>query len=105
MMASVSDAATRMQRLRSDTAAAGPGPSARSFLRWLLDDPWSRTVSPQSTVTVSDYLRERLCDVDLHQRRYRTRLTSSDIDVRARLEEAFGGHPLLRRADEPCAKP
>jgi hypothetical protein len=85
----LADAALRMQQLRRDTAAAGPSSSGRSFLRWLLDDPWSRTVSPQSMVTVSDYVREQLA--------------RCNPKVRARLEEAFRGHPLLQRADGLCA--
>jgi len=79
-----------LARLRDRVAAGRPAePSARWFLHWLLEDPSERTISPQSIVSVGDYITARLKECD--------------IEARTEVEHAFPGHPLLQRADELCA--
>jgi len=49
------------------------------FERWLFADPWTRTVSPLSLMTVPQYI----CDCLRH-------------DAYAEAQRTYAGHPLLR---------
>ena len=52
----VKDAIERFTRLRTATAGA-TGSGTPSFIRWFLADRGTRTVSPRSTITVTEYNR------------------------------------------------
>jgi WD40 repeat protein len=79
----IPDAGERWAGLRAALAdAPAATASVRAFVRWLLDDPWARTVSPQVAVTVAAYIAERLAD--------------AHPGARAEVELAFAGHPLVR---------
>jgi len=69
----------RLERLRRRMASRPVGDSgAASFSRWWLDNPWQRTTSPLSTMSVERYIQDCLD----HQ----------TVDEAAR---AFPGHPML----------
>ncbi|MDD5322792.1 MAG: WD40 repeat domain-containing protein [Methylococcales bacterium] len=68
--------------LRQQTTNAPLGdPTAESFIRWFLSDPWTRTVSPLSSLTVPDYIQQQIA-----------------AGRREQMEQEFPGHPLLRPA-------
>jgi hypothetical protein len=74
------DQTSQLTRLRTGSTNAPEGRnSVASLARWLFSDPWTRTISPLSAVTVPQYI----CD-----------------SIRRRVVEeaqrAFFGHPLLR---------
>jgi WD40 repeat protein len=76
------DQAERLARLHQEAARAKGGePTASSFLRWFLADPWERTISPLSQVKVPDYIRQLL--------------SKKTDEARLEAERAFPGHPLL----------
>lgn len=54
-----------------------------SFLSWLLDDPWTRTLTPYSAVSVGEFIEDSL--------------KQGTPEARAEAERAFPGHPLLQR--------
>lgn len=58
-----------------------------SFARWFLQDPWQRTISPSSPMTVEQYLRKMLA--------------ADNPDVRTRLRQWFPSHPLLAPPPKP----
>jgi hypothetical protein len=81
----------RLAHIRRAAAAVPDGQvTVLSFARWLLSDPWGRTISPLSAVTVPEYI--------------------CDAVQRGAVEEArraFPGHPLLRgdpNAEAPPAE-
>jgi len=83
------DAAARAASLRQRVAGAELGkPSVPSILRWVFEDPWDRTISPLSSITVNDYIVERL-----------KRCT---VEARSEVESHFLGHPLLLKIKEFC---
>jgi WD40 repeat protein len=67
-------------RVRWYRAGMRPAPA---FLAWFLDDPFMRTISPISEVTIADYVRERL--------------SSGTQSARDEAARAFPGYPLFRR--------
>jgi hypothetical protein len=72
----------RLSRLRAASATAPEGlNTVSSFARWLFSDPWTRTISPLSSVTVPQYI----CDA----------IRRGAVEEAQR---AFPGHPLLRGA-------
>jgi len=74
------DQVERLNHLRQQTANAPLGePTAESFIRWFLSDPWTRTVSPLSSLTVPDYIQQQIA-----------------AGRREQMEQEFPGHPLLR---------
>ena len=77
----------RVEELRKRVADAPRGePTVHSYLRWLLDDPWTRTISPYSSVTVPEFIRAQ------------TKLGIPE--ARAEVERAFVGHPALRESQD-----
>ena len=73
-----------LEKLRQDSAHASDGQATALFLaRWLLADPWERTISPFSPLLVRDHLRDVMAHGDWDPQFLR--------DARA----AFPGHPLL----------
>jgi hypothetical protein len=69
-----------LEQLRSKTENAPLGePTAESFTRWFLSDPWTRTVSPLSRLTVAEYIKQHIAS-----------------GRRDQMEREFPGHPLLR---------
>ena len=71
----------RLNQLRQQTANAPLGePSAESFVRWFLSDPWTRTISPLSRKTVPEYIQQELA-----------------AGRREQVAQEFPGHPLLRQ--------
>ena len=75
----------RVEDLRRRAADAPRGErTVRSLVRWLLDEPWSRTITPYSRVTVEEYLRNAL--------------TNDRMKFEA--SRAFPGHPLLATRPE-----
>ena len=77
------DAAVRATSLRQRVASSGfVEPSATWILYWYFEDPWDRTISPLSAITVNDYIVERL-----------KRCTD---EARSEVESHFLGHPLLK---------
>jgi WD40 repeat protein len=71
--------------LRSRAASATPGgdaSSAASFARWLFADPWTRTISPLSAVTVPEFIR---------------RATAQGDAARRGAAGRYPGHPALVR--------
>lgn len=87
----VTDRANRIKRLREGSGSAPLGePTALSFARWFFADPWERSISPLSAITVPEYIQQRL--------------DTGDPAERADVERDFAGHPLLRRhkASEPA---
>jgi hypothetical protein len=65
------------------TGAPAQEHTVRSYLRWVLDDPWMRTISPYSTVTVDEFMKG--C------------LGQGTSEARREAERTFPGHPLLAR--------
>lgn len=65
-------------------------PTFPSFLRWLLDDPATRTISPYSTVTLPEFIRAQ------------TRLCIPN--ALAEVERLYLGHPALREPSD-CKPP
>jgi WD40 repeat protein len=77
-----------LRHLRAKTASAEPGRSTpASLIRWFLSDPWKRTISPLSKVSVDSFLEERM-----------NAGTSEAWDEAA---AAFPGHPLLKKLPRP----
>ena len=75
------DQIERLNQLRQRTANATLGePTAESFVRWFLSDPWTRTISPLSRKTVPEYIRQEI-----------------DAGRREQVAQEFPGHPLLRQ--------
>ncbi|MCH9699239.1 MAG: WD40 domain-containing protein [Gammaproteobacteria bacterium] len=69
-----------LNQLRQQTANAPLGePTAESFTRWFLSDPWTRTVSPLSKQTVPKYIQQQIA-----------------VGRREQMVQQFPGHPLLR---------
>jgi hypothetical protein len=91
-LAAASDPAARLRDLR-ESAAGGDLP----LVRWFLSDPWERTVTPWSELTVEQYLRHRLSAIEavLEELPPDSR-GAAERAFRAELEVAFPGHPLLR---------
>ena len=84
------DWADHVQTLRLQVAETPPGGhTVRSFLRWLLDDPWTRTISPYSAVSVDEFINS--C------------LEQGTLKARRDAERAFPGHPLLRDQNKHVA--
>jgi hypothetical protein len=51
----------KLNKLRHQTANAPLGePTAESFIRWFLSDPWTRTISPLSKLTVPEYIEQEI---------------------------------------------
>ncbi len=74
------DQVERLDGLRKKTANAPLGePTVESFIRWFLSDPWTRTVSPLSRLTVPEYIQQQIA-----------------AGRRDEVEQEFPGHPLLR---------
>jgi hypothetical protein len=70
----------QLNTLRQQTANAPLGdPTAASFIRWFLSDPFARTVSPLSRLTVPEYIQQQIA-----------------TGHRPQVEQDFPGHPLLR---------
>ena len=70
----------RLNDLSRQTANAPLGqPTAESFVRWFLSDPWTRTVSPLSRLNVPDYIQQQIA-----------------AGRRDEVAQEFPGHPLLR---------
>ena len=79
------DSIERLNDLRRQTAKAPLGQStAESFIRWFLSDPWTRSVSPLSSLAVPDYIQQQIA-----------------AGRRDEVEQEFPGHPLLRPAPAP----
>ena len=72
---------------RVSNAARGK-PTVASILRWVFDDPWDRTISPMSTISVTGYILERV--------------KQCTNEARSEAESHFLSHPLLLRIDELC---
>ena len=64
-------------------------PTALSILHWILEDPWKRTISPASRLTVPTYITDRL------------KLCSLSASGQARVQ--FVGHPLLQHPFKGCS--
>jgi WD40 repeat protein len=78
---SFEDQIGQLNRLREQTTNAPlEEPTAESFIRWFLSDPWDRPISPLSKLTVSDYIRHQI-----------------DNGARDRVKREFSDHPLLRQ--------
>jgi WD40 repeat protein len=76
----------RLAALRQQANGAEQGtPGAAAFMRWVLDDPWKRTTSPLSKMTVDEYIERMLGLGDAG---------------RAEAERLFLGHPRLSRASQ-----
>lgn len=74
------DQKVQLDRLRRQTANAPLGePTAESFIHWFLSDPWTRTVSPFSKLTVPEYIQQQIA-----------------AGHRDQMKQEFPGHPLLR---------
>ncbi len=75
------DQIERLNQLRQQTAHAPLGePTAESFVRWFLSDPWTRTISPLSKKTVPEYIQQEI-----------------EAGRREQVAQEFPGHPLLRQ--------
>ena len=69
----------QLNKLREQTANDPSGePTAESFIRWFFSDPWTRTISPHSRLTVPEYIRQQI-----------------DVGRREQVEQEFPGHPLF----------
>jgi hypothetical protein len=81
----------RIEDLRRRVADAPRGePTVRSYLRWVLDNPWTRTISPYRTVTVPDFIRAQ---------------TKICIPAaRKEVERVYVGHPALGEPFD-CTQP
>jgi hypothetical protein len=74
------DQKKQLGELCRQTANAPLGePTAESFIRWFLSDPWTRTVSPFSKLTVPEYIQQQIA-----------------AGHRDQMKQEFPGHPLLR---------
>lgn len=70
----------QLKALKEQTEDAPLGePTAQSFTRWLLSDPWVRTISPLSRLTVPEYIRQQIA-AGRHDQ----------------IEQALPRHPLLQ---------
>ena len=79
------DQVGQLNKLRQQTANAPLGkPTAESFIRWFLSDPWTRTISPLSKLTVPEYIQQQIA-----------------AGRHGQVEQEFSGHPLLRPAKAP----
>uniref|UniRef100_UPI002604D57A WD40 repeat domain-containing protein n=1 Tax=Nitrosomonas sp. TaxID=42353 RepID=UPI002604D57A len=73
------DQIERLNQLRQRTAHVRLGePTAESFVRWFLSDPWTRTISPLSRTTVPEYIQREIA-----------------AGRREQVAREFPGHPLL----------
>jgi WD40 repeat protein len=89
VLVALPDRKERLSHLRSAASAAPDGQATvLSFARWLFSDPWTRTISPLSAVTVPQYI----CDA----------IRRGAVEEAQR---AFPGHPLLRGSPSPVAVP
>jgi WD40 repeat protein len=85
--APLSDRTSHLVSLRQRLGAAhGTDVDIPTLARWVLADPWTRTVSPFSGLTVRDYICGRLRNGAYDEAR-----------------RAFGGHPLLRAGPNASA--
>jgi hypothetical protein len=76
----------RFEALRKQASGAEPGtPGAAAFIRWVLDDPWKRSTSPLSKMTVDQYIE---------------RMLALGEAGRAEAERVFLGHPRLSHASQ-----
>jgi WD40 repeat protein len=98
---SIHDPAARLKRLRA-RARTGNLP----FVRWFLSEPWKRTITPFSQITVEQYLRRRLNGLEGALRGL-TPDTAQEFErrVRSELEISFPGHPMLQRPAEHKGPP
>jgi WD40 repeat protein len=87
----VPDHRERLAALRQRAVDAPAGqPTPLSLSRWLFEDPWVRTISPLSNVTVAEYIRQLVAD--------------GSFPACLAAQQAFSGHPLLREARNACEK-
>ena len=75
------DPASRLNDLRTRAGESD------SFVRWFLQDPWERTISPSSAMTVEQYIHKLLDE--------------GPPDVKTLLRQLFPGHPLLASSPKP----
>jgi WD40 repeat protein len=81
----LNDQMEHLENLRHQTATAPLGePTAESFTRWFLSDPWTRTISPLSKQTVPEYIQRQIA-----------------AGRREQMVQEFPDHPLLRPAAAP----
>jgi WD40 repeat protein len=81
----LNDQMEHLENLHQQTATAPLGePTAESFTRWFLSDPWTRTISPLSKQTVPDYIQQQIA-----------------AGRREQMAQEFPDHPLLRPAAAP----
>jgi hypothetical protein len=59
--------------------------TAAALMHWFFRDPWKRTISPLSEITVPEYIQQLL--------------DQGTDDARREAERAFPGHPLLSEPD------
>jgi WD40 repeat protein len=97
VLATLAEAVAGLKLSREGKAESMPDPAGRlndlrrragkngSFVRWFLQDPWKRTISPSSAMTVEKYIQEMLA-------------AGSD---KAMLRQRFPGHPLLVSLPKP----
>jgi WD40 repeat protein len=85
---SVREQVDRIANLRTAVATASENePTFARFARWLLADPWCRTLSPSSSVFVPNYIRDAIARGGLREEEAR---------------RAFPGHPVLRGQPSGC---
>ena len=68
------------ETLGRDAARLDDSSPAVRLVRWALADPWKRTISPLSKVTVEEWIQRRLAE-----------------GHREEAERVFPGHPLLAK--------
>lgn len=69
-----------LNQLRQQTENTPLGkPTAESFSRWFLSNPWTRTISPLSSQTVPEFIQQQI-----------------EAGRRSQMEKEFPGHPLLK---------
>jgi len=78
----ISDWLMRLDMLRLGNTQTS-GNSMEALLHWVLGNPYERTISPLSTMTVDDYVRRVL-----------------DMELREEAEHEFPSHRLLRPASK-----
>jgi WD40 repeat protein len=88
IMMPLEDQNVSLSVLRRETAAAPLGQAtAASIIRWFFSDPWERTISPLSRITVPDFIHRRLAE--------------GTDEAREDAERAFPGHPLFSLTSPP----
>ncbi len=66
----LADQLGQLTQLKQATETEPSGkPTAESFIRWFLSDPWTRSVSPLSNLSVPDYIRQQIAAGRLDQMR------------------------------------